>query len=86
MCLSEILDPDKRGREAEGLETRLRRLVIGQEDAITQIADSYQAFLTGMPSSMFREGRHGRKCSYCQTTTAESVFCGKARLKAGLKQ
>src|ERR1035438_3737570 len=48
MCLSEILDPNKRGREAEGLETRLRQLVIGQDDAITQIAEAYQAFLTGM--------------------------------------
>ena len=48
MCLSEILDPNKKGREAEGLETRLRQLVIGQDDAITQIAEAYQAFLTGM--------------------------------------
>ena len=48
MCLSEILDPNKKGREAEDLETRLRQLVIGQDDAITQIAEAYQAFLTGM--------------------------------------
>ena len=48
MCLSEILDPNKKGREAQDLETRLRQLVIGQDDAITRIAEAYQAFLTGM--------------------------------------
>jgi len=48
MCLSEILDPNKKGQEARDLETRLRQLVIGQDDAITRIAEAYQAFLTGM--------------------------------------
>ena len=48
MCLSEILDPNKKGREAQDLETRLCQLVIGQDDAITEIAEAYQAFLTGM--------------------------------------
>ena len=48
MCLSEILDPNKKGREAQDLETRLSQLVIGQDDAITRIAEAYQAFLTGM--------------------------------------
>ena len=44
----EILDPNKKGREAEELETRLRQLVIGQDDAIIKIVEAYQAFLTGM--------------------------------------
>ena len=44
----EILDPNKKGREAEELETRLRHLVIGQDDAIIKIVEAYQAFLTGM--------------------------------------
>src|ERR1035438_7236116 len=48
MCLSEILDPNMRGREAEDLETRLRQLVIGQDDAIIKIVEANQAFLTGM--------------------------------------
>src|SRR5271166_1484366 len=48
MSRIEILDPNKRGREAEDLETRLGQLVIGQDDAITRIAEAYQAFLTGM--------------------------------------
>ena len=51
MCLSEILDPTKKGREAEDLVTRLRRLVVGQDDAITEIAEAYQAFLTGMSAA-----------------------------------
>jgi ATP-dependent Clp protease ATP-binding subunit ClpA len=44
----EILDPNKKGREAKDLETRLRQLVIGQDDAVTKIAEAYQAFLTAM--------------------------------------
>ena len=48
MCPIEILDPNRKGREAEDLETRLRQLVIGQDDAIIQIVEAYQAFLTGM--------------------------------------
>src|SRR5271169_2056893 len=48
MSRIEILDPNKRGREAEDLETRLRQLVIGQDDAINKIVEAYQAFLTGM--------------------------------------
>jgi ATP-dependent Clp protease ATP-binding subunit ClpA len=48
MCPIEILDPDKKGRGAENLETTLRQLVIGQDDAIIKIVEAYQAFLTGM--------------------------------------
>jgi ATP-dependent Clp protease ATP-binding subunit ClpA len=44
----EILDPNKKGREAQNLEARLRRLVIGQDDAIIRIVEAYQALLTGM--------------------------------------
>ena len=44
----EILDPNKKGREAQNLETRLRQLVIGQDDAIIKIVEAYQAFRTGM--------------------------------------
>ena len=44
----EILDPNKKGRKAQDLETRLRQLVIGQDDAIVKIVEAYQASLTGM--------------------------------------
>src|SRR5208283_1163721 len=48
MSRIEILDPNKRGRKAEDLETRLRQLVIGQEHAIVKIVEAYQAFLAGL--------------------------------------
>ena len=48
MSRIELLDPNKKGREAEALQTRLRHLVIGQDDAITKIVETYQGFRTGM--------------------------------------
>ena len=48
MSRIQLLDPNKKGPEAEALETRLRQLVIGQDDAISKIVEAYQAFRTGM--------------------------------------
>src|ERR1700693_1561111 len=42
------LDPSRTGREAEALETNLRRLIVGQDEAIQQIVNIYQMYLTGM--------------------------------------
>jgi len=42
------LDPAKTGREASPLETGLRRMIIGQDEAIQQIVNIYQMHLTGM--------------------------------------
>src|ERR1700756_2174752 len=42
------LDPSKTGREAELLEGNLRKLIVGQDEAIEQIVNIYQMFLTGM--------------------------------------
>src|SRR5256886_2205937 len=42
------LDPSKTGRDAESLETNLRRMIIGQDEAIEQIVNIYQMHLTGM--------------------------------------
>ena len=42
------LDPGKTGRDATQLETGLRRLIIGQDEAIEQIVNIYQMNLTGM--------------------------------------
>ena len=42
------LDPAKTGREAMSLETDLRRMIIGQDEAIQQIVNIYQMHLTGM--------------------------------------
>ena len=42
------LDPTRTGREAEALEASLRRMIVGQDEAIQQIVNIYQMHLTGM--------------------------------------
>src|SRR5690242_8211952 len=42
------LDPTRTGREAEVLEGNLKRLIVGQDEAIEQIVNIYQMHLTGM--------------------------------------
>ncbi len=42
------LDPAKTGREAASLENGLRRMIVGQDEAIEQIVNIYQMHLTGM--------------------------------------
>ncbi len=42
------LDPSKTGREAGVLETNLKKLIVGQDEAIQQIVNIYQMHLTGM--------------------------------------
>jgi ATP-dependent Clp protease ATP-binding subunit ClpB len=44
------LDPSQTGHEAEKLHGDLRKLVVGQEDAVDQIVNIYQTFLAGMTS------------------------------------
>lgn len=44
----ELLDPTRNGRPAEHLENELRRLVIGQDEAIRQIVRAYQTHLAGL--------------------------------------
>src|SRR3984893_15896438 len=42
------LDPGKTGRDAQSLEAGLRRMIVGQEEAIEQIVNVYQMHLTGL--------------------------------------
>src|ERR1700689_2727720 len=42
------LDPAKTGREAISLDGSLRRMIVGQDEAIQQIVNIYQMYLTGM--------------------------------------
>ncbi len=42
------LDPTKTGRDAEQLEGSLRKFIVGQNEAIEQIVNIYQMYLTGM--------------------------------------
>jgi ATP-dependent Clp protease ATP-binding subunit ClpB len=46
--LNERLDPSQTGREAAKLHGDLRRLVVGQEEAVGQIVNIYQTYLAGM--------------------------------------
>ena len=48
--LKMLLDPTKMGREAETLETDLRKRIVGQDEAIRQIVDLYQTYVAGMSS------------------------------------
>ncbi len=43
-----LLDPGRKGREAEQLERDLRRRIVGQDEAVRQVVDIYQTFLAGM--------------------------------------
>jgi ATP-dependent Clp protease ATP-binding subunit ClpB len=43
----ELLDATKTGTKAKDLETKLHRLVIGQEEAIHEIVRTYQTYLAG---------------------------------------
>jgi ATP-dependent Clp protease ATP-binding subunit ClpA len=45
-----VLDPKRRGIEAEKLQRRLGQLVVGQEEAIGEIVDVYQLYRTGLSS------------------------------------
>lgn len=45
---SSCLDPHKPGRQAAALEANLRRLVVGQDEAIRRIVELYQMYVTGM--------------------------------------
>src|ERR1700736_6031316 len=42
------LDPTRTGRDAMSLEGSLRRMIVGQDEAIQQIVNIYQMHLTGM--------------------------------------
>jgi ATP-dependent Clp protease ATP-binding subunit ClpB len=43
-----LLDPTRTGHEARTLDETLRRLIVGQDEAIDQIVNIYQMHLTGM--------------------------------------
>jgi ATP-dependent Clp protease ATP-binding subunit ClpA len=43
-----LLDPRRTGKDAAYLEHRLRQLVVGQDDAVNQIVNMFQMFMTGL--------------------------------------
>src|SRR6476620_7832316 len=48
--LNKVLDPTLTGRDAEDVESSLRRKIVGQDEAIEQIVNIYQTYLAGMIS------------------------------------
>jgi len=48
--LHKLLDPMRTGPQAGKLDSNLRKRIVGQDDAIQQIADVYQTYLAGMSS------------------------------------
>ena len=75
-----LLDPTQKGRQAEKLETRLRELVVGQDDAIQQIVRAYQTNMAGLspagrPSGTFLFlGPTGSGKTRVVEATAESLL------------
>ena len=51
MLRATLLDPNRTGKQAEELQNKLRKLIIGQNEAVEQIVDIYQTYLTGMTAS-----------------------------------
>jgi ATP-dependent Clp protease ATP-binding subunit ClpB len=48
--LNRKLDPSQTGHAAEKLRSDLRKLVVGQDEAVDQVVNIYQTFLAGMTS------------------------------------
>jgi len=77
---SNRLDPKKPGRLTEALGTKLRRLVVGQDEAIQKILDLYQMYVTGMTSpgrpigNILFMGPTGSGKTRLVEATAESLF------------
>ncbi|HMF75393.1 MAG TPA: AAA family ATPase [Bryobacteraceae bacterium] len=46
--IRKVLDTSRTGRDAESLEKTLLKLVIGQDEAVEQIVNIYQMFITGL--------------------------------------
>jgi ATP-dependent Clp protease ATP-binding subunit ClpA len=46
--VNQKLDPTRTGRDAIGLEIGLKKLIVGQDEAIEQIVNIYQMYVTGL--------------------------------------
>src|SRR5882724_6050609 len=51
MARLSLLDPTKTGRQAQDLASKLRRLVVGQDEAIQEIVTTYQTYEAGLSPS-----------------------------------
>ena len=86
------LDPTKTGREAESLETNLRKMIVGQDEAIEQIVNIYQMHLTGMSApgrpvgNFLFLGPTGSGKTRIVEATAEAIADSWPKILAFLKQ
>jgi ATP-dependent Clp protease ATP-binding subunit ClpB len=48
MATLQLLDPTRTGKQAQDLEHKLRRLVVGQEEAIHEVVRTYQTHVAGL--------------------------------------
>jgi len=48
MAKLSLLDPTKTGRPAQDLESKLRRCIVGQEEAIHEVVRGYQTYAAGL--------------------------------------
>src|SRR3954469_21473540 len=46
-----LLNPTKPGKQAQDLESKLRRMVVGQDDAIREIVATWQTHMAGLSPS-----------------------------------
>ena len=51
MAKLELMDTTMTGKPAQELENKLRRLVVGQDEAIHEIVRAYQSHMTGLSPS-----------------------------------
>jgi hypothetical protein len=49
-----LLDTTRTGKQSQDLEKNLRRLVVGQDEAILEIVAAYQSHVTGCPQAALR--------------------------------
>jgi hypothetical protein len=70
-----LLDPNRKGREAEELETRVRQLVIGQDDAVIRTVEAYQTFLSGMSPAGRAAGNSAAFSSQPVSTSEAPGYC-----------
>jgi ATP-dependent Clp protease ATP-binding subunit ClpA len=48
MARLSLLDPRKKGKQAQDLENKLGRRVVGQDEAIQEVVDTYQTYMAGL--------------------------------------
>src|SRR3989338_1885990 len=81
------LDPTRVGGEADELDKSLRRLIVGQKEAIEQIVNVYQMHITGMAApgrpvgSFLFLGPTGSGKTRIVEATAESLVGPRAVIK-----